>query len=354
MLAAYLGVFVLEVSFPPSRHEATCQFQTIYEAMKQIDVDQVWEVSYLIVLELEAPLASFRPNAVLCKRHRGPEQIWPMASKRKEPNDKMSNAAVSQSLAASGGWGAVAAAAAPTTVAATSVSVVHSEGDELDESTQEIPPSPLEDEVDESMLDRLLSEILADAEEVVEIPEALEVADVHAAHVPVDIAEGLASSSDGAVVVPNTEESGASSIRVAANAIIRGPMFPAEAVCFVGSLGVIRYYASKDAFECRCSKHRGCVLTRTAKSKRKAGNTSAASGGRPLGMMVAWLKLQETCTNKDAHWNRETWKTTFTYEHRVACREELQTLVGSAELLACERPAGPAEGLEPLALDGML
>eukprot|EP00971_Amphidinium_carterae_P264849 5253369-Amphidinium_carterae.4 len=76
---------------------------------------------------------------------------------------------------------------------------------------------------------------------------------------------------------------------VRAPPVLSGVRLAAEASCEVPGLGYIRYYLSKEAFECHCPcGHNKCVLARTSRGHLKKNQTGC---GRPLGMMIAWPQM---------------------------------------------------------------
>lgn len=115
--------------------------------------------------------------------------------------------------------------------------------------------------------------------------------------------------------------------------------------------GRITYYASKTSFEATCSNrdHGKCVLTRTVKARRGGGDIPR--GGRPLGMMLAWLHFCDV-DSKAEHWERERWEAMFSHELRGELRGMVQALPNGPALLACERACADGELVEPELLEG--
>eukprot|EP00971_Amphidinium_carterae_P343940 6484003-Amphidinium_carterae.1 len=102
------------------------------------------------------------------------------------------------------------------------------------------------------------------------------------------------------------------------------------------------------AFEGHCGNcgHNKCVITRTAKP-RQLQSGAFSDQGRPLGAIMAWLQFGDTCTREE-HWSKELWAVHLAYDRRVAAREALKGIEGSAALLELERPPHAGEGEEPM------
>lgn len=116
--------------------------------------------------------------------------------------------------------------------------------------------------------------------------------------------------------------------------------------------GSISFYPSKNAFEAVC-EHRGhgrCVLTRTRNPKRNTGALGAA-GGRPVGLMAAWLGCGEGLPTKDAHWKQEALERPLA--ERASVRAQIEACGDSGRhLLSFERPLESGEPVEPVTLEG--
>lgn len=100
--------------------------------------------------------------------------------------------------------------------------------------------------------------------------------------------------------------------------------------------GIISFYKNKGDFEARCRCHRAerCVLTRqnVAYNDHAAPNDEPR-GGRPLGLMVAWLARGE-CACKSDH--KESLHD-INLEERINARVRSVCLPGFAELMSFER-----------------
>ena len=90
--------------------------------------------------------------------------------------------------------------------------------------------------------------------------------------------------------------------------------------------------------------HGVCKLTRTS----RASTIAARRGqGRPLGLLMSWLKRANGVTDEHAH-KSMYYIQLATHGERVAEREYLGTLPGGAALMAFERAMRPDEEPEPL------
>ena len=83
--------------------------------------------------------------------------------------------------------------------------------------------------------------------------------------------------------------------------------------------GFIAYY-TKGVFEAVCRTHDSCVVSRTV-SKVTDRELGRPRGGRPLGVMAAWLS-KHRCATKDDHWDYENF--CVAYEERLLARLSLQ------------------------------
>eukprot|EP00971_Amphidinium_carterae_P036783 723281-Amphidinium_carterae.1 len=131
---------------------------------------------------------------------------------------------------------------------------------------------------------------------------------------------------------------------------LRGDLSSAAAVVHFPH-GRISYYDSKSSFEAICTRHANCKLLRTAKAKkRRIASDEHPVGGRPLGLLAAWL-LDAEPGSKETH--RDTTKLlSYKTATRQAARAELSSKAGGAELLALERPTLTGEPDEPEHLYG--
>lgn len=117
--------------------------------------------------------------------------------------------------------------------------------------------------------------------------------------------------------------------------------------------GKITFYASKGVFEatCRNPDHGKCVLTRTHKAKASSARGQPPKGGRPLGLLAAWLE-KGGVGSKEEHWRPDALRPSV--ELRRAGRAYIRGAQHGPELLAKERPLAEGEPEEPLSLDGLV
>ena len=83
--------------------------------------------------------------------------------------------------------------------------------------------------------------------------------------------------------------------------------------------GFIAYY-SKGVFEANCKTHDSCVVSRTV-SNLTDRSLGRPRGGRPLGVMVAWLS-KHRCATKADHWDYPNF--CVPHEERLLARLSLQ------------------------------
>ena len=83
-----------------------------------------------------------------------------------------------------------------------------------------------------------------------------------------------------------------------------------------------------------------CRLTRFLSEESMSGPS-----GRPLGLMVAWLRNGQYWTSFEEHTDKLMLKAT-PFEQRQACREWLRTAPNGARLLSMERPRAADEKFE--------
>jgi hypothetical protein len=114
--------------------------------------------------------------------------------------------------------------------------------------------------------------------------------------------------------------------------------------------GVISYYSSKNTFEAKCNNpaHGSCVLSRKG-SSASSSSTASIKGGRPLGILMAWLSVND-CATKEEHWQRENLYRPLL--ERQFERYEAMCMPGGLELAAFERDKLPGEDSEPEDLTG--
>lgn len=117
--------------------------------------------------------------------------------------------------------------------------------------------------------------------------------------------------------------------------------------------GKITFYASKGVFEatCRNPEHGKCVLTRTHKGKPPSAPGRFPKGGRPLGLLAAWME-KGGVGSKEEHWAPNVLKPTLAM--RRAGREYIRLASNGIALLSKERPLAEGEPDEPLSLDGLV
>lgn len=121
-----------------------------------------------------------------------------------------------------------------------------------------------------------------------------------------------------------------------------GPRGNADVTVWVEG-GRISFYSSKKSFEAVC----GNPLHKTdSRCVRTCGVTSSAlCGGRPLGLLAAWL-ANNAQANKAEHWAADQFSPTFA--ERQIRRTMLALAEGTEELFAKERPLDDGEQDEPL------
>ena len=104
-------------------------------------------------------------------------------------------------------------------------------------------------------------------------------------------------------------------------------------------------YYSKGVFEAVCKNklHGNCVVSRTV-SQVVDPQLGRPRGGRPLGIMAAWLS-KHTCRSKSENWKLENFSAPS--EERHLFRLGLQDSEGGKSLLSHERDLLPGEDIEP-------
>lgn len=115
--------------------------------------------------------------------------------------------------------------------------------------------------------------------------------------------------------------------------------------------GSISFYSSKMAFEAVCDNpaHGRCVVTRTCRGKKKAGD-AFARGGRPLGFLGAWLGAGEACATKTDHWLQFD----RPLDERTLVRQRMLEVASGKTLASHERPREVGEPEEPESLAGYM
>ena len=113
----------------------------------------------------------------------------------------------------------------------------------------------------------------------------------------------------------------------------------AEIFCNVTG-GKITYYPKGEYFTatCEAAGHTRCVLTRTAKSGRKAAQ------GRPRGLLLGWLAKGPGLPNKEAHFDRNNWPS---HAERSAARAAFAASDLGEVMLPIERGLALGESEEP-------
>lgn len=111
--------------------------------------------------------------------------------------------------------------------------------------------------------------------------------------------------------------------------------------------GTIKFYTTDGRFQasCPCPGHEvgdfACRFTRY----RRAGKSPAK--GRPLGLMVAWLRLGRLFTCHDEHIHPLA-LSSISRGERITARDLLKTVPGGDVLLSKERQRRPGEPEEPM------
>ena len=172
--------------------------------------------------------------------------------------------------------------------------------------------------------------------------------------VPVDVvAAGAVEGAAGGEEVPGVGEPPARQPGVAAEEAPPVPHAPPgrATVTYHVPGGSISYYASKSAFEavCEVREHGRCVVTRT-RNARITDADGRQYGGRPVGMLAAWLARGHECTSKEDHWAQ---RFTAPAQERLALRERIRQTLAGELLLSCERPRQDGEEEEPPTLRGL-
>eukprot|EP00971_Amphidinium_carterae_P066072 1308965-Amphidinium_carterae.1 len=313
--------------------------------MELLSSDRQWSIAWWKVESTSRPIAQLAPEFVSLVPYQAElEVFWPKEKKvRKQYQRRVAHTK------------AGARGAKPVVVAkhaSHALSVADSlppEGQNDEDDSNSDADVDEHDESDTPLQDLLLRAIdecdTLDPEEVFKddileqkMEHANNVSD-NAGAVPM-IPEASASASGGAVsesLVQGAEHVQPSQ-RGHGTPAFRGPNQAATAFIEVYA-GRITYYANKGYFECVCGNkfHGRCVLTRNAKAKKVAGGRFA--GGRPLGMMLAWLAKSFDFPTKSDH--REGIVLDTPYEERAAEREWLKSSDEGMALLSCEREHDP-------------
>ena len=113
---------------------------------------------------------------------------------------------------------------------------------------------------------------------------------------------------------------------------------PAFAAVTLDGFGRVAFHDKKNAFEAKCSRHQECSMSRTASSVR--------GGGRPLGLLCAWLQMP--AGTKHEHKDLDAMNTYLTLARRQAARAALLELPGGQRLSQQERARRDDEPEEPI------
>ena len=115
-------------------------------------------------------------------------------------------------------------------------------------------------------------------------------------------------------------------------------------------LGKIRYYRHERHLVAVCTnpEHQDCRMTRTLDEAPRLGKpgSKSAGQGRPLGLMVAWLRKQFDYSSQQGH--LKTCKPDL--ESRQEARRELRDMPRGEQFLGYERAVRPGEPEEPEAI----
>eukprot|EP00971_Amphidinium_carterae_P174033 3449492-Amphidinium_carterae.4 len=368
--------------------KAALQFCDEWHAWKDLDLQQAWTLSYYILESSERGLEKLCPKYVSVVAYKQLQELHLWPTKRKPSKRKTRPASA-------GNMSSVVHPVPVDEVSDESLDEEEEGGNEL----LELEENAAEDEEDNNSEDDCLEDLLwRTAEMAEETPKLQSEADegareasstmrdglehpaFEAAHVEaslattmaacIDVGNGARSSTDqapnialGPEVPCMGAEDGVSGSQPAAciaepasqrspqrDLGRKGPSDKATATLEVEG-GRISYYAKKESFEavCKNKAHSKCVLTRTAKGRRRKGR-DGLYGGRPVAFMTLWLSRHE-CATKQEHWSTE--QNMFTWTERHACRELLGVMPDAQALMCYEREPEPNEGSEPKDLFGM-
>ena len=125
-----------------------------------------------------------------------------------------------------------------------------------------------------------------------------------------------------------------------------GPRVPREDVIGVGEFGEITFYSTTSILvaTCRCPDHgpRACKKTKSTKESKVSGREGQ---GRPLGLLMAWLKTARH--HADQHSHVHYGELELSRSQRKAAREEFFQLRGAARFRSYERDLRAGESDEP-------
>ena len=113
-------------------------------------------------------------------------------------------------------------------------------------------------------------------------------------------------------------------------------------------MGEIRYNKDSNTFMavCRHPDHADTAECKKVRTANRPGRRvlSNPGQGRPVGLLLAWLKLGELCASADEHKQAID---RVTKETRISARNEFKNLEGAAALLSKEREKDADEDSEP-------
>lgn len=113
----------------------------------------------------------------------------------------------------------------------------------------------------------------------------------------------------------------------------------AEATVWLSG-GRLCFYKKYENFEAVCGNPAhgpNCIVRRTP-NRKFAGEDGMPRGGRPPGMLAAWLSLAFACKTREEHKDKAMWKEKFgSQRHRERHREILSATEGGQKLLTFER-----------------
>lgn len=134
------------------------------------------------------------------------------------------------------------------------------------------------------------------------------------------------------------------------------PMLPAVGPMRVGpwwqfvlpdGLGKLVYNHDAGSLDAHCTLHKQCRMNRSLSS-----SSSRASQGRPVGSLVAWLRVGNLFDSKSTHAGAKKDEAYVSYGHRDRARAWASELPGFDQVLSLERARRPGERAEPITLPG--
>jgi hypothetical protein len=344
---------------------------TTYEVARQLATSGVatWTLSLYELVSSETPIANFDPRIVWAHRDEGPEQMWSTA-------EHGSKAAGGGPQRKAKGWDAqVEALIAADEVAELDIKESHDEedlaGGGYDEGAEEDGMSEYAEGSPASSLNESMwcseSELPDDdvaQEEPLPFPEVDKTPSPAPTSSPGSSSSASSSSSGRSEVQspeaaaeapglalaaePEAEEvAGVPPADVGAGGDAGGPRGKADLVLEHPNGGVLRYYAKKDQFVAHCPKKEehgaACCLTRSTVAGARRGQ------GRPLGLLLSWMKSAELFDGHDAHvrMKGDAGQLVRTFDERLGCRMEAMGLEQMVGFFAAEREKEAGEGEEP-------